>query len=126
MDPKPNYSECVEIETARCEVRDGCIGDPSFDKSYPVFDTATCLTYAKEHCRTRKIGGEGWDQADVEACTTAIENLPCAALIPRGIDETESIAGDPCWFIDVPSTDEEPADGGAALTAESSSLDAGA
>ncbi len=124
MDPKPNYTECVEIETARCQVRDRCVGDPAFDESYPDFDEATCITYAKEHCRTRKIGGEGWDQADVEHCVTAVKALPCVALVPRGIDETEKISE--CWFIDETSSDEDTPKGDASPLLDSTEDDAGA
>ena len=100
MDPLHNYDECVQIETARCDARAACKGTETFDASYPGFDKDTCIAYAKENCRTRKIGAAGtlWDQRDVESCVTAIGDLSCDDLIPRGIDETESL--DACWFID--------------------------
>lgn len=100
MDPLHNYNECVEIESARCEARTECQGNEAFDQSYPDFDHDTCITYAKEHCRTRKIDGTNWEQGNVDACAAAITALSenCDALIPRGNDETEAIRE--CWFID--------------------------
>jgi hypothetical protein len=94
-----NYDECVQIETARCDVRAECQEDEAFDAAYPKFDRATCIAYIKEHCRTRKIAGKNWDQSDVNKCATAVTGLKdnCDALIPRGIDETEDL--DECWFI---------------------------
>ena len=123
MDPLHNYNECVEIESARCDARTECQGNEVFDKSYPDFDGATCLAYAKEHCRTRKIGADQdlWNQRDVDDCATAILGLAenCDALIPRGIDETEDLGA--CWFIDgkdtaapepEPDTNSDTADAG--------------
>ena len=100
MDPTHNYDECVEIETARCKVRDACKGNAEFDKSYKDFDVKTCIAYSKEHCRTRKIEGDDWDQGDVDKCVAAIMSLEkdCSRLIPRGIDETEEIGQ--CNFIE--------------------------
>ena len=112
MDPLHNYDECVEIERARCEVRGQCqqTEDKAFNKSYPDFDVDTCLAYAKEHCRTRKIAGDGWDQRDVEDCVNSINALRdhCDALIPRGHDETEDLAD--CWFIDGVDSEHPPED----------------
>ena len=101
MDPLHNYDECVQIESARCQARADCQGtDEAFDQAYPDFDNDTCIAYAKEHCRTRKIAGTGWDQRDVAKCVDTIRALKddCDALIPRGVDETEYV--DACWFID--------------------------
>jgi hypothetical protein len=102
-EPVYNYSECVQIETARCDVRDGCTGEEEFDHSYPGFDRDTCVAYSKEHCKTRKLGGEGWDQDDVEACALSILDLSCDDLIPRGNDETEKLKD--CWFIENENSD---------------------
>ena len=127
MDPKPNYDECVDIETARCEARDSCVGGKKFDKEYPDFDVETCIAYAKEHCRTRKIGGEGWDEDDVKACVDAIKqinkkNQRCGELMPRGVDETEDL--DACEFIEAPDDEDgKRSDGG---PRESDTSDTGA
>ena len=100
MDPRPNYDECVDIETARCNVREQCRSNEDFDDEYPDFDVDACIRYGKEHCRTRKIAGEDWVQRDVEDCVTAILSLKstCDQLFPRGVDETESIGQ--CNFLD--------------------------
>ena len=100
MDPRPNYDECVQIETARCDVRETCIGNKAFDKAYPDFDRDTCVAYSKEHCRTRRITGEDWEQKDVDKCVKAILSLKqdCGRLIPKGEDETEDIGQ--CNFIE--------------------------
>ena len=100
MDPKPDYDECVQIETARCEVRKQCEDAEGFKDSYKRFNVDTCIAYSKEHCSTRKIRGTDWDQGNVEACVEAILSLKydCSRLIPKGIDETESIGQ--CNFID--------------------------
>lgn len=110
LDDLHNYDECVQIETARCDVRAECQGDEAFDDAYPDFDRATCVAYIKEHCRTRKLAGKTWDQSDIDKCATAVSELEdnCDALIPRGVDETEDL--DECWFINgsepVDSTDD--------------------
>lgn len=100
MDSRPDYDECVRIETARCDVREACIGNKAFDKAYPDFDRDTCVAYSKEHCRTREIRGEKWDQKNVDACVEAILSLKkdCSKLIPKGEDETEAIGQ--CNFIE--------------------------
>ncbi len=102
MDDLHNYHECVDIETARCDLRDECLRNDSPDvkKSYPDFDQDTCVAYAKEHCRTRKIGNDfDRDQADIELCITAILAFPCAD-VRKGNDETETLEA--CAFIDEP------------------------
>lgn len=98
MDATPDYSECVQIETARCDIREQCRGKKAFDEAYPKFDGDTCVAYAKEHCRTRKIEGDYTEQ-QLEACVKAIrEDLTCKDLIPRGVVETETLWD--CAFID--------------------------
>jgi hypothetical protein len=97
MDPTPDYDECVEIETARCDIREACLGDAAFDASYPKFDGATCVAYAKEHCRTRKIIGD-YTPRQLDACINAMQELTCQELIPRGVDETKTLWD--CAFID--------------------------
>lgn len=98
MDPTPDYEECVKIETARCDARDQCRGEESFDEAYPHFDVDTCVAYAKEHCRTRKISGDYTPQ-QVDDCVAAIiEDVTCDDLIPRGVDETKDLWD--CHFID--------------------------
>jgi hypothetical protein len=100
MDPTPDYNECVQIETARCDIRAECKGDEDFDKEYPKFDGKTCIAYAKEHCRTREIGGD-YTVEQLEACVTAIrEDLTCDDLIPRGTDEIKKKNLWDCHFID--------------------------
>ncbi len=110
MDPIYNYNECVEIETARCNVREECKGDKTFDKSYPNFDVKSCISYAKEHCRTRKIKGDNWDQKNVDSCSAAILQLKddCRTLTPKGVDETEELSE--CSFIEGNDTDSTASD----------------
>ena len=97
MDPTPDYDECVKIETARCDIRTDCMGRPAFDKAYPDFDGETCIAYAEEHCRTRRIK-EGYEPRQVERCAGSIRrDLTCADLIPRGVDETKDLCA--CAFI---------------------------
>jgi len=109
MDDLYNYAECKRIESARCELRKNCVeaDDPTFDKNFKDFDYDTCLTYAQEHCRTRKIGWDEseWNSKNVEECTEAILSLypdHCKDL-RKADDETEwTILGDACVFIEEP------------------------
>ncbi len=109
-DPLYNYSECVDIETARCDLRTACKEKDaaSFEQKFPDFDRETCLTYAKENCRVREIKGEGWTADDIDACVKAIlalQNHQCADLNPK-TDETTALRA--CWFIEAP--DDQPDD----------------
>lgn len=113
-DPLHNYDECVDIETARCDLRESCLGNENFDKEFPDFDRDTCVAYAKEHCRTRKIGTPGWTVSDLEACLRAIFNpnnpeapqgVPCESL-SKNQDETLDIAQ--CAFLKESQDSDEP------------------
>jgi len=101
MDPLHEYDECVKIENARCDLRAACQGkDAAFDKHFPDFDRDTCIAYAREHCRTREIQGQGWTKSDLNACVEAISDLApsgCSRLDPA-VDETESL--EECAFIE--------------------------
>ena len=137
MDPRPDYNECVQIETARCDVRAACVGHEKFDNEYKNFDRDTCVAYSKEHCRTREIEGEKWDQKDIDACVKAILSLKqnCDMLLPKGEDETEALGQ--CNFIEngdagiytpkkkTTDTDETPTDSEDSDTSDGSE-DAGA
>jgi hypothetical protein len=112
LDSLQDYEECKEIENARCALRQKCdeSGNQAFQKEFPNFDFATCVAYAKEHCRTRKIGSTAsWKPSDVHACAQAISALDlafCSELDPA-VDETESAPlASFCWFIEAP--EEEP------------------
>ena len=114
MDNLHDYKECVEIETARCELRDNCKdqGNPAFMKEFGDFDYDTCIAYCKEHCRTRKIGGgdwENWTGHDVDNCVAAIVDLcpnHCKDLHPS-VDETEwPFMEEVCGFLN--KSEEEP------------------
>ena len=98
MDPLEDYQECVEIETARCSLREKCSSSFDFD---------TCVAYAREHCRTRQIpndcNGSNNLQPCVNACVDAIEQVDCD-LLEMSYNETENL--EECEFLDPP--DEEP------------------
>jgi hypothetical protein len=86
-DPLNDYSACVRVEKARCELRARC--DPGFDRD-------TCDAYYEEFCRTREIDGEAGKSAttaEVDACVTAIlGEIDCATLqnaLDNDLDETE-------------------------------------
>ncbi|MCU0663771.1 MAG: hypothetical protein MUC50_15760 [Myxococcota bacterium] len=96
MDPLQDYRECVNLETARCDLREGCVGNASFDKEFPDFDRDTCVAYAKEHCRTRKIGASDFTQAQVKACIEAIAKTPCDSLA-MNVAETRDL--EECAFL---------------------------
>jgi hypothetical protein len=132
MDPRPNYDECVQIETARCRVRGECQGIDEFDNAYGGFDVDTCISYSKEHCRTRRLNGVNWTQKDVDACVDAILSLKndCTRLLPKGIDETEKIGQ--CNFIDNGdaglidlSTESDDSDTGPASSGDENGTDTG-
>ena len=141
MDKPQDFAACKKIEIARCELRNDCKGfvdpdaNPNFSKRFPGFDLDTCITYAKEHCRTRKIGTSDseWDGDDLDGCIAAIGALypvHCGDL-SRSKDETEFTeiavaiedapddggAGDAgvelkpmaewCWFIEAPEEEDE-------------------
>ncbi len=124
QDPLHEYEECKEIENARCELRRDCYkaGNAEFRKEYKGFDYDTCVAYAEEHCRTRKIGGGeeedienhgDWTNKDVNDCVKAIGALhpdQCKDL-DKSIDETESkrfpTVAEVCWFINKPEEEEE-------------------
>ncbi len=154
QDPLKEYAECKKIEFARCELRQDCQNDPdnvlsntdqaAFNKEFKGFDYDTCIAYAKEHCRTRKIGGgeeelrelEGygnWSGTDVKDCATAIKALYPAGCVKldKSEDETEENkfpeVFDTCWFINEDKDDdEEPEDAGTGDTDTGDSLDGGA
>ena len=120
MDDLHDYDECVQIEEARCQLRDDCKeqGDPTFLKEFKKFDYDTCVAYAKEHCRTRKIGGgewEKWTGKDVDRCSNAIKALYptyCKDLHPS-VDETEWLMMEEvCGFINEIEEDEPDIDAG--------------
>ncbi|MCP4674010.1 MAG: hypothetical protein GY854_00510 [Deltaproteobacteria bacterium] len=133
QDPLHEYKECKEIENARCELRKDCYkaGNAEFRKEYKGFDYDTCIAYAREHCRTRKIGGgedevaeakSDWNNSDVDDCVEAIGTIcpdQCKDL-DKSIDETESnkfpAVAEVCWFInkddDEDEEEEEPEDAG--------------
>lgn len=99
MDPLHDYKKCVEVETARCQLREQC--DPGFDY-------ATCVAYYKEFCRTRKMNGPGSDVLTdemVQDCIDAILEVPCEVLVP-GRDETELLPE--CDFLQKKPTDTDP------------------
>ncbi len=105
MDPLQNYGACLDIETARCDLRKGCQQaqppDPDFSSEFKGFEHDTCIAYAEEHCRTREIGGgeDGiWNDGDVEACVRAIKTLVTCGQLRKGTDETHALDG--CEFID--------------------------
>ncbi len=99
MDPTPDYDECVEIETARCDIRSDCVGNKKFDEAYPKFDGDTCVAYAKEHCRTRKIEGD-YDPRQLERCVRSIRrDLTCSDLTPKGVDEIVEADLCACRFL---------------------------
>lgn len=121
MDDLHEYEECVQIEKARCRLRQDCdeAGVPAFKDNFKEFDYDTCVAYAKEHCRTREIGGgdwETWNGNDVDDCAEAIVALSptyCADLDPS-IDETEwSFMQDACGFLDEVEEEEPEEDAGA-------------
>ncbi|NLN61789.1 MAG: hypothetical protein GX146_02805 [Myxococcales bacterium] len=60
-----HYDECIDVETARCELRHRC--DASFDVS-------GCTMYYREFCRTRKIESE-FTAVQVDACVADIDKL---------------------------------------------------
>ena len=95
-----HYEECVDIEDARCVVRDLCSED------FPDFDLRHCQIYAGENCRVRGILGE-FKKSDVEDCKDAILALPCddPNLVDDDEDETESIPE--CDFIEGDPEDDE-------------------
>lgn len=122
MDSLHDYDECVEIETARCDLRDACkkAGDKEFEKNFSDFDKDTCIAYAKEHCRTREIKGDESEgegavaQDDIKKCTDAIKAMApdrCDELDP-GVDETEKWLETECWFIEEKedTSEDEPDD----------------
>ena len=120
MDDLHDYKECVQIETARCKLRDDCKqhGDPTFLQEFKGFDYDTCVAYAKEHCRTRKIGGGDWDTwngTHVDNCAAAIEGLfpeYCSDLHPS-VDETEWPFMEPvCGFLNEVEEEPPPQDAG--------------
>lgn len=102
-DPK-NMDECIQIEEARCDLQRKCDSN---------FDVSTCEAYAKEHCRTREIKGDGadWSKTDVTECAEAIAQIACddpipsgdALLIDKDIDETNYL--DECYFIHTDDVD---------------------
>lgn len=100
MDKLYDYERCVDIESARCDLRDRCIDG---------FDVETCYAYYEEFCRTRKLKNDkGIDKTDVEECVAAIEALPCEALYDTegalaAVDETASLPE--CDFIETPDDD---------------------
>jgi hypothetical protein len=100
MDPLKNYDECVEIETARCDLRHSCIGVGDFNDEFPDFDYDTCIAYAQEHCRTREIVGSDDCEDDltacVDLCVLAIENVDCG-ILEMSVDETVHLPD--CEFI---------------------------
>ena len=112
MDSLHEYDECVEIETARCDLRNECkkTNDEVFKEKFSGFDKDTCIAYAKEHCRTREIQGvESVAEEDVTKCADAIVALApqrCAELDP-GVDETEEWLEEECGFIE---EEEEPSE----------------
>lgn len=104
-DPLHDYQECVDIETARCRLRASCVGVSSFDKEFPNFDENTCVAYAKEHCRTRKIHASGFTRKQVDDCIDAIAQVPCENL---AMNTTETMALSECAFLTAPvSSDTE-------------------
>ena len=124
QDPLHEYKECKEIENARCALRRDCYkaGNTEFRKEYKGFDYDTCVAYAREHCRTRKIGGGEevdiedngeWNNTDVDKCVEAIGALYPAQCkdLDKSIDETESdkfpTVAEVCWFINKPEEEEE-------------------
>ena len=105
MDPLHDYEECKKIEIARCDLRDSCRNDSEFQEHFSDFDRDTCVAYAKEHCRTREIGGGGidWGDKHVEACIDAIRGVTCSSL-RKSDDETEQLPA--CAFINRPPEDD--------------------
>jgi hypothetical protein len=105
MDPLHDYSGCVRIEKARCQLRENCDSG---------FDYETCVAYYQEFCRTRKMNGPNSDVLTpemVQACVDAILNVPCEVLNP-GLDETELLPE--CDFLQkLPEPDAGDGDGGA-------------
>ena len=102
MDELHSYEECVQIETARCELRESCEGELGYK-----FDYDTCVVYYEEFCRTRKMNGPGsaaLTQAMVDACIAAIMQVPCKWL-NDGLDETDMLPE--CDFLHT-----DPKDGG--------------
>jgi len=67
------YSECVQVETARCEFRDRC--DASFD-------VQSCVAYYKEFCRTREIETD-FEPAQIDACIADMDALGSAQQCAR-------------------------------------------
>jgi hypothetical protein len=124
VEERHDYKQCVEIETARCELRDNCLiydeynpnlANP-FNKRFPGFNLDTCIDFAREHCGTRKLGasslcsGQGKEiNTCVEECVAAILDLgpdpedPTAPgpnecdYLERGLDETLRL--EECNFI---------------------------
>ncbi|MCP4604038.1 MAG: hypothetical protein GY847_26535 [Proteobacteria bacterium] len=127
LDSLHDYSECKEIEFARCELRRDCQdeGNGDFKKEFKDFDYDTCIAYSEEHCRTRKIGGGDeeiygkWNGKNVDRCVKAINDLfpgHCKDL-DRSVDETEwEFMEETCWFIneleEEEEEEEEPEDAG--------------
>jgi hypothetical protein len=123
MDPLHDYQECVQIETARCKLRQDCkkSGNAVFKEKFKDFDYDTCVAYAKEHCRTREIGGgdenvwQNWSDKDVDKCADAILALfpnHCVDLDPS-VDETEwDFMDDVCGFLNKIEKEEPEEDAG--------------
>ena len=111
MDPLKNYDECVEIETARCALRQDCKGVGDFDAEFPNFEYDTCVAYAEEHCRTTELADPDCDPnlpACVDACVAAIE-----ALAPDFCDDLEMNYNETadlpaCDFLMADEDEEEP------------------
>jgi hypothetical protein len=92
MDKSGDYSECVDIETARCEFRGRC------DKS---FDVDQCVYYYKEQCRGRKIN-EDFANRQLDACIDDIDGLGSTEQC-RALDELDGDDNEICTFSELAS-----------------------
>ena len=78
VEDRLNYNQCKTIEDARCHLVENCRIDQlefpneesPFESRYPNFELEQCISHAREHCGTLKLG-KGAQCADLNACADA-------------------------------------------------------
>ena len=83
MNESGDYSGCVDVETARCELRKRCDSG---------FDIDQCIYYYKEQCRIREFDNDATDK-QLSACIKDLESIgsdkQCKELDKLKSDENE-------------------------------------
>lgn len=131
VEDKHDYNQCKDIEYARCELRANCQTaayqneDPEarvdFDDRFPDFELEQCISHAREHCGTKKLGAKSRCKElsiniCVDQCVEAILNLgprfdagvmegPHCDDLERGIDETLPLPE--CDFVQTKDENED-------------------